>query len=320
MQWKRRLTGKQKHEVYCINKQHKGSFRGADFQKPPDYDVFLDDFAHNHTSHLVCNLYICASKKRMRDMYKRITKHLDPLPEAKYNIDESNYSQFIGVKDAYRDLLDFFDQQIDQTGFDKVFNKYAPLLLPGLVGEIAHSLIQLGYAVEVRHNLILFEALALSTLGYGPHRELINQEFSVSLYEDPIAIIQEMSSDFRFKNVQFDPYTDTTREIDIQYFEYTQKYYKAWDSRRPLPRWENLINHPVELLSDKVAFWKGVGEAATQEEDRFAHAIKSIRTMKELAKVYPQDEEIWRHGSRKVLDLVQNPEDWDRKLGLASKQ
>ncbi|KAK9760135.1 hypothetical protein K7432_016149 [Basidiobolus ranarum] len=360
-----------------------------------DYDVFFDNFAHNHTSHLVCNLYILgASEERMRDMYERVTKHLDPLPEPKYSIDESNYSQFIGVKDAYRDLLDFFDQQIDQTGFDEVFNKYVPLLLPGLVGEIAHSLIQLGYAVEFRHNLILSEALALSTLGYEPHGELINQEFSVPLYMDPITIIQEMSSDSRFKKIQLDPYTDNTREIDIQYFEYTKEYYMAWDSSikqkgldekvrelsrgiaflflghkpefrldfllchaltafhagrtllpmlseydrvrtlrlvwftaltlfasigRPLPRWENLINHPVELQSDEAEFWKGIGKAATEEEDIFAHAIKSIRTMKELAKVYPQDEEIWRHGSRKVLDLVQNPDDWGRKLGLASK-
>ncbi|KAK9711995.1 hypothetical protein K7432_007444 [Basidiobolus ranarum] len=357
-----------------------------------DYHIYFDGLAHNHTPHLLCSLYnLGASEKRMRSTYEKATRYLEPLPQPKHTVNEGNYSQCIGVRDTYRDLLDFFDEQIAQTGFDKIFAKYAPPLLPGLVGEAAHPLIHLGYAVEFRQDLLLSEALALCTIGYDPHGELINEEFSEPAYKDPITIIEEMSRDSRFQEFEYDPYTDDSRDIDIPHSEYTKEYYKAWDSSikhegldekmrelshgiaflflghkpelrldfllchamtglhagrmllpilsesdqvrilrlvwftaltlfvsvgRPLPKWENLIHHPAKLLLENNEFWEEIDEAAIQDGDIFAHAIKSVRAMKELAKAYPQDEELWRHGAKKVLDLVDDHYDWGRRLGL----
>ncbi|KAK9760653.1 hypothetical protein K7432_015115 [Basidiobolus ranarum] len=354
-------------------------------------DIYFQVNAHSHTVHLICSLYkLGASEERLRTMYEAVTKCLEPLSKPKHSVDEKNYFQFVGVVPAYRDLLDFFEQQIGEAGFDKVFAKYVPRLLPGIGGEAAHPLIHLGYAVEFHNDLILSEALALCVIGYDRTGELIDQEFSESAYKDPVTIIEEMSRDVRFKDLEKDPYKEEV--MIIPYYEYTKEHYKAWDSSiknkslddkvrelshgivflflghnhelrldillchaltglhagrillpllsesdqvrilrllwwtaltlfasvgRPLPRWDNLTNYPLPEVKN---FWEETSAAAIEDGDTFAHAIKCVRTLKELANKYPQDEEMWRHGSWKVLDLIKSPDDWGHRLGLEPRQ
>ncbi|KAK9762616.1 hypothetical protein K7432_011469 [Basidiobolus ranarum] len=169
-----------------------------------EYGLYMEHNYHNHGVHLLGSLYdLGASQDRMHDLYQKLaTQFLWKLPESKYDINEYNYKDYIGKIDAYRDLMDFFEDEISKLEFDKTFQKYVPTLLPGLGGQLAHPLIHLGYAVEFHNKLILAEALAFATVAYDFPGELIDKVLPGHTSKDPEKILEEISQDSRYEDIQ----------------------------------------------------------------------------------------------------------------------
>ncbi|KAK9700426.1 hypothetical protein K7432_012195 [Basidiobolus ranarum] len=202
-----------------------------------EYGLFMEHDYHNHGVHLLGSLYdLGASQDRMHELYQKLaTKFLWKLPESKYDINEHNYKDYIGKNDAYRDLMDFFEREISKLDFDKTFQKYVPTLLPGLGGHLAHPLIHLGYAAEFNNKLILAEALAFATLAYDFHGELIDKVLPGPTSKDPEKILDEISKDTRYEDIQSGPAAEppSTRATDAKHIEYTQEYFAAGDPNFP---------------------------------------------------------------------------------------
>ncbi|ORX84007.1 hypothetical protein K493DRAFT_360857 [Basidiobolus meristosporus CBS 931.73] len=370
--------------------EEKNTFEELVAKNHREHGLFMEHDYHNHAVHLLGSLYdLGASAERMREMYRKLeTRYLYKLPEPKYQVNRDNYREFVGKNDAYRDLVDFFEKEVGKLGFDGAFNRYVPSLLPGLCGHLVHPLIHLGYAVEFNNDLVLAEALAFGTLAYDAHGELIDKVLPTATSTDPVKIIEEVSKDTHYEDVDKGPAAESkfTRAIDAKHLEYTQKYFAAWDANfpgddyaakvyelsqaitllflgysssyrlnfflchvmtgfhavrvllprlakndqvralrliwltalfmyvaegHPKPEWNEVNGYSIDRLpKDRNKAWEEVTKAAINDEDIHGHVVKSVRAMKELAKVYPEGESTWLHGCAKVTDLVKTEGDW----------
>ncbi|ORX94097.1 hypothetical protein K493DRAFT_352803 [Basidiobolus meristosporus CBS 931.73] len=230
---------------------NKKAFEELIGQNHREYDLFFNDYYHNHSVHLLGSLYdLGATGERMREqLQKGATQHLRKLGESKYQINESNYRQYTGKNDAYRDLTDFFDGEVAKLGFDTAFQKYAPSLIPGLAAQVIHPLIHLGYATEFRNDLILGEALAFATLAYDAAGELVDKVHPGHTSKDIISILDEMRVDPRFNDLEgLDIDGVFERSMDAEHVRYIQEYFTAWDPQENLEHKIHELARAITLL------------------------------------------------------------------------
>lgn len=73
------------------------------------------------------------------------------------SINEQGMKELLGQKKKYPELLEFFDKELSNLGEEKVLEKYAPVLLPGLVAALTHGIIHLGWALDFGSRRMLVE-------------------------------------------------------------------------------------------------------------------------------------------------------------------
>ncbi|NJR42354.1 MAG: questin oxidase family protein [Akkermansiaceae bacterium] len=78
-------------------------------------------------------------------------------PHSGQAIDGEGFRALLGQKRQYPELVEFFDAELKQLGEDKVLEKYAPVLVPGLVAALTHGIIHLGWALDFGSRRMLVE-------------------------------------------------------------------------------------------------------------------------------------------------------------------
>ena len=81
--------------------------------------------------------------------------------------DPKKYKRYLGSEKYYHSFLVFFEQEINQKGWQQVLNEYifkgderADDMLVRMFGGILHPIIHLGFGVEFEQPAIIAEALA----------------------------------------------------------------------------------------------------------------------------------------------------------------
>ena len=113
------------------------------------------------------------------------------------SIDSEGFKALLGQKKKYPELLEFFEKELSVLGEGKVLEKYAPVLVPGLVGALTHGIIQLGWALDFGSRPMLIE---------GSHLLLIQLDTVATLpasTDDSLRLaFHAISAPYNFKSIQ----------------------------------------------------------------------------------------------------------------------
>ncbi|KAI9245865.1 hypothetical protein BDA99DRAFT_527654 [Phascolomyces articulosus] len=133
------------------------------------HDIFHNPLGHiNHLSHHYLAAYsFGASKERLQAIYDINAKPQRPLPPSVGTLNEDNYDQQLGNRDAYTSYLKFFKTEIDKRGMVDAIRYWTFLdgkenMLARVLGSAIHPLIHFGYAVEFNLPSIAAEGLAMA--------------------------------------------------------------------------------------------------------------------------------------------------------------
>mmetsp|Transcript_45392 Transcript_45392/g.114895 ORF Transcript_45392/g.114895 Transcript_45392/m.114895 type:complete len:422 (-) Transcript_45392:118-1383(-) len=138
------------------------------------YDIEFRGYLSNHSKHGVVALSgLGAPMTRVRewwDDHTSMTEYgwcLEPaVPARKVYEGDKAWQQDMGKKVDYGALCDFFEKRVDQLGSSGAVQCYAPTLVPGLLGALAHAIIHLGWALDAGNDWFLVEGLAYCAYAY----------------------------------------------------------------------------------------------------------------------------------------------------------
>ena len=140
---------------------------------------------HNHTPHHLGSAYLLkSSADHLTGIYEYTVKHdgLDPWEDSPSEIAEHDHRDFLGKKEYQRAWVDFFEDQVVESGYDwkPVVTNYLfetgpkssdsyHAMFDCLVSGLGHPLIHLGYAYELNSREVAMEALGLAATCYEAH-------------------------------------------------------------------------------------------------------------------------------------------------------
>jgi hypothetical protein len=66
-------------------------------------------------------------------------------------------NELLGRKQRFKDLHDFFANEVRREGIKAVVQRYAPIVAPGAAGGLTHGIIHLGWAVDANNPDMIAE-------------------------------------------------------------------------------------------------------------------------------------------------------------------
>lgn len=148
------------------------SLLGTAMQK---FHIEYHGYFTNHLSQGLIALYrLGASEKQLQSYYDNYTHHvlderLNHAIPSQHLVTEANYLEFLGKKEHFLDYVEFFATCLREQGAQRTLNKYLQRLHPGVCSAAFHSLIQLGYGVDVMSENVIAEGLAYICFAYQPY-------------------------------------------------------------------------------------------------------------------------------------------------------
>ncbi|KIN05463.1 hypothetical protein OIDMADRAFT_51270 [Oidiodendron maius Zn] len=128
---------------------------------------------HNHIAHHLLSLFaLNATPTELRQGWDDNVSYQRSMVPLKQSVvtdmhDPKKYKRYLGSENYYHSFLVFFEQEIDQKGWQQVLNEYifkgderADDMLVRMFGGILHPIIHLGFGVEFEQPAIIAEALA----------------------------------------------------------------------------------------------------------------------------------------------------------------
>ncbi|KDQ18174.1 hypothetical protein BOTBODRAFT_104662 [Botryobasidium botryosum FD-172 SS1] len=146
-----------------------------------DYDThhcFFNTLGfHNHLNHHLFAAYdLGAPPKLLQAIYDKEARHQRPIDLGKPDIspkpgqvNQNNWTQWLGDQNAYHGYLAFFTEQLDAHGLQATLHQYifssaandsGVNMLTRLVGGFFHPFIELGYGVEFGENQVVAQGMA----------------------------------------------------------------------------------------------------------------------------------------------------------------
>ncbi|MGF1703644.1 questin oxidase family protein [Photobacterium makurazakiensis] len=139
------------------------------------YDIEFNGHLTNHVKHAVIALDgLGVPISRIQDYYENYAKMtpygmgLEAPREAKYEINQSNWKDFLGKRTSFWGYCHFFANEMERKGIDMVVEEYVPYLIGGWAGALTHGTIHLGWALHVNHRWMIVEGLAYMAFSYVP--------------------------------------------------------------------------------------------------------------------------------------------------------
>ena len=149
------------------------------------WHIVFGGFMHNHMTH---NLAVIGSlgldeelaNEKLQWWYELYSgKHAGSAtlePSADYEsrsqliINASNWKDHVLPSEAdviaYYSFLRYFDARIKEEGYESVVREHLPYLVSGMAGSAVHSIIHLGFALEVKSDTMIAEGLACMCIYY----------------------------------------------------------------------------------------------------------------------------------------------------------
>jgi Questin oxidase-like len=83
---------------------------------------------------------------------------LEPAHAAQgLELSPETWRQHLGDSAAFPDFYDFFDTEAQRRGLAALLHHYGPLLMPGCVGALFHSIIHLGWGLDAKNHCMTVE-------------------------------------------------------------------------------------------------------------------------------------------------------------------
>ena len=85
---------------------------------------------------------------------------LEPAqPPRGLQLDQERLKALLGKKEAFSDLVAFFDGEEHRLGMEGMLQAYTPLVMAGCVGALTHAVIHLGWGIDVHNRYMTIEGL-----------------------------------------------------------------------------------------------------------------------------------------------------------------
>jgi len=172
------------------------------------YHIDYSGYLSNHLVHGLVALYkLGASSTRLKEFYSTYVLSLEPSIPSQHEINSSNWKEFLGTRQGYRDYCDFFRSEASSKGTNEMLNEYFPQLIEGLSGSAFHGLIQLGYAIESGIDNIICDGIAYLAFAYHSLGKLNNpsENKPADLQSSScLAILKQVHDNTAFKGI-FEP-------------------------------------------------------------------------------------------------------------------
>ncbi|HEY1826042.1 MAG TPA: questin oxidase family protein [Acidimicrobiales bacterium] len=127
---------------------------GAELGQMIDEDLDLDaTTAEGLTNHLpmalVAKAGLGAPAKELKRFARRYRRRLAPTNRATVTLTSASWRRAVGEREAYPDLVEYFDQSIATEGIEQTLRRHLDALVDGISGAAFHGVIRLAYALDV---------------------------------------------------------------------------------------------------------------------------------------------------------------------------
>ncbi len=158
-----------------------------------DLDATTSNGLTNHLPMaLVAKAGLGATRAELERFSAKYRRRLVATGEADRILTRSTWRSAIGENDAYVDLVDYFDREIDQHGTEETVRNHLDALADGVSGAAFHGVIRLAYALDVASPSRVSRGLAYlasTAMSLGP----LDDETGRS--DDPETLLGELARD-----------------------------------------------------------------------------------------------------------------------------
>jgi hypothetical protein len=98
---------------------------------------------------LVAKAGLGAPLSELRRFSNRYARRLAKVDSGSQDLTKTNWLRAVGVRDAYADLVCFFDSEVREMGVEAAVRTYLGYLVAGVSGAAFHGAIRLAYSLDV---------------------------------------------------------------------------------------------------------------------------------------------------------------------------
>ncbi|KAL5121213.1 hypothetical protein ACEQ8H_000681 [Pleosporales sp. CAS-2024a] len=262
-----------------------------------NYSIIYHDLRfHNHAPHILGSAYILGgSAEHLNEIYEKEAEELEPWKDSPGEISRDDWRDFLGKREYQRAFIDFFEDQLVLTRYnlqelldEYLFGGKEPLI-NGMISGLAHPLIHLGYAYELKFKTVAIEALALGACFYSPlHKYLDDSQYTKpsNVHDDGGAktklgkLLDAVRVDQRFDGLYEHASGDIFKVFE-QREEALLEYWNAW----------TMTTNPTSQFQE--AQWLAAALVLTCSEDEhdfsffFVHVLTSSHAVRILLPLVP---------------------------------
>lgn len=157
------------------------------------------EFANHVPMALTALQQLGASDERITAYFEQVSQRLVVMQQSAVIITIDNFRQHLGKIDTYAAYLNFFQQQLDKIGRDKLINKYLPKFSKAIASHLFHPMIRIAYGLHSHDDQEIVAGFAYFAAVYKElgQQQTTQAEFSTAL--EAMTAIQD-----KFSNIQFD--------------------------------------------------------------------------------------------------------------------
>jgi len=248
-----------------------------------------------HTYHHVSSLYMLgAPPEKLHEVYTTDLMKMVEWPKPQLHLTKDNWRQHLGNKAHAAEYIDFFTRELAAHHGDwkKVIQMYlfegAEPLANGLVGDLTHPLIHLGYAYEMQSKELGMEALVLAAIHYHDlHRYLDDDDEEddrptpslENACAGPMDVIRRIRHDGRLDGAVSEQGRQNIAPLFKDYEAVMLEHWNSWNSATSV----------VEQLRDAYDFSVALLIGAGKPFDFFIlHVLTAIQALRAIVPEVPE--------------------------------
>jgi Questin oxidase-like len=158
-----------------------------------DLDATTSSGLTNHLPMaLVAKAGLGATREELERFSDKYRRRLQPAKEPGVRLTRGTWRDAIGVHDAYVDLVEYFNREINEHGSDATLREHLDDLVDGVSGAAFHGVIRLAYALDVASPARIATGLAYlasTAMFLGPLGDRTNTT------DNPETLLRQLAAD-----------------------------------------------------------------------------------------------------------------------------
>ena len=184
------------------------------------FHIEFHGYLSNHAKHAIIALHgLGATDEAIAafvDDYAKTTYGfgLEPAKPSDLVLTEATWRKLLGKHEEFEALRSFFEERVRTLGMQETLRRYAPELLPGMVGALLHGTIHLGWALDAGHEGMVVEGLAYLAFAFvscHPTRDLALPRSNTD--QTPLASLERVATEWSRNKLALGAWVDETLEM-----------------------------------------------------------------------------------------------------------